>query len=82
MPGRHGFGEDLYASDVIEALMGLDGIEHVCLNRFKRIGSQYLDRAQAGFIALDGVEVALCNNDANDPTNGYYRLNLHGGRRG
>lgn len=81
-PGKLGFGEDLYASDVIEALMSLDGIEHVCLNRFKRIGSQYPDRTEAGFIVLDGLEVAVCNNDAGDPSSGYYRLKLHGGRRG
>ena len=81
-PGQLGFGEDLYASDVIEALMALDGIEHVCLNRFKRIGSQYPDRAEAGFISLDGLEVAVCNNDAGDPSKGYYQLKLHGGRKG
>lgn len=82
MPGKHGFGEDLYASDVIEALMKLDGIEHVCLNRFKRIGGQYPDRAEDGFISLDGLEVAVCNNEAGEPKMGYYRLKLHGGRRG
>ena len=81
-PGRMGFGEDLYASDVIEVLMALDGIEHVCLNRFKRIGSQYPDRAEAGFIILDGLEVAVCNNDSGEPSKGYYRLELHGGRKG
>jgi hypothetical protein len=81
-PGRHGFGEDLYASDVIEALMVLDGIEHVCLNRFKRIGGQYPDRAKDGFIPLDGLEVAVCNNEAGKPEFGYYRLKLHGGRKG
>jgi hypothetical protein len=81
-PGQLGFGEDLYASDVIEVLMALDGIENVCLNRFKRIGSQYPDRAEDGFIPLDGLEVALCNKDAGDPSSGYYRLKLHGGRKG
>jgi len=81
-PGRLGFGEDLYASDVIEALMLLDGIEQVCLNRFKRIGSQYPDRAKDGFITLDGLEVAVCNNEAGKPEMGYYRLKLHGGRKG
>jgi hypothetical protein len=81
-PGRHGFGEDLYSSDIIEILMGLDGVENVCLNRFKRIGSQYPDRVDAGFIILDGLEVAVCDNDAGKPERGYYRLKLHGGRRG
>jgi hypothetical protein len=82
MPGKHGFGEDIYASDLIQALMALDGIEHVCLNRFKRVGSQFPDRVKDGFITLDGLEVVICNNDADQPANGYYRLKLHGGRKG
>jgi len=81
-PGQFGFGEDLYASDVIEALMALDGIEHVCMNRFKRMGGQYPDRVEAGFISLDGLEVARCNNEAGKPDMGYYRLKLNGGRKG
>lgn len=81
-PGRLSFGEDLYASDVIEALMKLDGIENVCLNRFKRIGSQFPDRAQDGFITVNGLEVAVCNNEAGKTQLGYYRLKLHGGRKG
>lgn len=82
MPGKHGFGEDIYASDLIQALMTLDGIENVCLNRFKRVGSQYPDRVKDGFITLEGLEVVICNNDADEPANGYYRLKLHGGRKG
>ncbi len=62
--------------------MTLDGIEHICLNRFKRIGGQYPDRAEAGFIALDGLEVAVCNNEGGKPEMGYYQLKLHGGRKG
>jgi hypothetical protein len=81
-PGKIGFGEDLYASDIIEALMQINGVEHVCLNRFKRIGSQYPDRVVAGFVRLEGLEVAACANDPDDPAMGYYRLTLHGGRKG
>jgi len=81
-PGARWFGEDLYASDVIQAVMALDGVEHVCINRFKRIGEQYPDQAEAGFIALAGLEVAVCNNDAGTPEMGFYQLKLHGGRKG
>lgn len=81
-PGKLGFGEDLYASDVIEALMSVDGIENVCLNRFKRIGNQYLDNTTQGYIPMDGLEVAVCNNDPGDPAMGYYRYQLQGGRKG
>jgi len=81
-PGRLGFGEDIYAADIIQVLMALDGVEQVCLNRFKRIGNQYPDRVKDGFIPLDGLEVAVCDNLADHPSGGYYRLQLHGGQRG
>lgn len=81
-PGRLEFGEDLHVSDIIETLMALEGVAHVCLNRFKRIGSQYPDQAESGRIELSGLEVAVCDNDSAQPERGYYRLVLHGGRNG
>lgn len=81
-PGKHGFGEDLYLSDVVEVLMNIDGIEQVCLNRFKRVGSQFRDRVRIGFIALNGLEVARCDNQPGNAAMGYYRLKIHGGRKG
>ena len=81
-PGRLQFGEDLYAADIFQALMALDGVESVCLNRFKRLGSQFGDRSADGFILFDGLEIPTCNNDPAHPEEGYYRLTLHGGRHG
>lgn len=81
-PGRLRFGEDLYGSDIVQALMALDGVTHVCLNRFKRIGSQFPDQSESGRIELKGLEVAVCDNDPAHPELGYYRLVLHGGRFG
>jgi len=81
-PGRLQFGEDLYISDIVQHLMKLDGIEHICLNRFKRVGNQYPNRVDAGFIAFDGIEVAVCDNSESHKERGYYLLKLHGGRSG
>lgn len=81
-PGRLRFGEDLHAGDVFQTLMAIDGVENVCLNRFKRIGRQYADQVKSGTITLDGLEIAVCDNDPNHPDRGYYTLTLHGGRRG
>ncbi len=81
-PGRLNFGEDLYASDIFETLMKLAGVENVCLNRFKRIGRHFPDQTAKGFIVLDGLEVAVCDNQPAFPERGYYHLKLHGGRRG
>jgi len=81
-PGRLHFGEDIHASDLFEILMGLAGVEAVCLNRFKRIGNQYLDQSDSGVIELGAWEVAVCDNDLANPDNGYYKLVLNGGRSG
>jgi hypothetical protein len=81
-PGRLRFGEDLHASDLIAAAMELDGVESVCLNRFRRLGSQFADQVASGRIALAGIEVAICDNQAATPSRGYFRLTLHGGLKG
>jgi hypothetical protein len=81
-PGRLLFGEDLHSSDIIETLMALDGIEAVCLNRFKRVGKRYPDQADAGRIILQGLEIGVCNNDPSAPELGILRLVTHGGHRG
>lgn len=81
-PGRLNFGEDLYASDIIQYLMTLDGIENICLNRFKRVGKIYPDRVKEGFIPFNDLEIAVCDNVAGEPGKGYYTLILHGGRKG
>lgn len=81
-PGRLRFGEDLWASDLIQALMALDGVSNVCLNRFKRLGDRFPDQASSGRIPLEGLEVAICDNRPEAPARGYYRLALHGGQKG
>ena len=79
-PGRLRFGEDLFVSDVIAALMALDGVETVCLIRFKRAGAQYPDQADTGRIELSGLELAVCDDDPAQPERGYVNLTMHGGR--
>lgn len=81
-PGRLRFGEDLHVSDLLQVLMALDGVENVCVNRFKRLGSQFPNQVESGRIVLAGYEIAVCDNNPSDPSRGYYRLTLHGGRRG
>lgn len=81
-PGRLRFGEDLWASDLYQVLMALDGVDNVCLNRFKRLGDRFPDQAASGRIMLEGLEVAICDNDPQQPERGYYALRLQGGRKG
>jgi len=81
-PGRLRLGEDLHASDIIETVMALDGVEAVCLNRFKRMDRRYADQSESGRIGLDGIEIAVCDNDSEKPERGLFRVVTHGGRRG
>jgi len=81
-PGRLAFGEDLYASDLIEVLMSIEGVKAVCLNRFKRVGDRYPDASGSGVIVLEDTEIGRCDNRVGQPYYGYWRLTLHGGQRG
>lgn len=83
-PGLRAFGTDLHAGDIIETVAALAGVDSLCLNRFKRVGSRYPDQARstAGRVRLQGLEVAVCDNDLQRPQRGLIRLVLHGGRRG
>jgi len=80
--GRLQFGEDLHAGDIFQTLMALAGVESVCLNRFKRVGSQYQNMSDSGLIELSGLEIAVCDNVPDSPERGFYTLYLHGGRKG
>ena len=76
------FGEDLHASDIIDAVMQVDGVETVCLNRFKRLGPRFADQSDGGRIILDGREIANCANIPGDPSQGILTLRPHGGQAG
>lgn len=81
-PARLKFGEDLHASDLIAAVMDLDGVQAACLNRFKRLGEGFGDQSGNGLIVLEGTEVAICDNDANAPARGLLRVRVSGGQAG
>ena len=81
-PGRRQFGEDVVASDLIEVMMALDGVESVCINRLKRVGAIYADQSGSGRIVLQGHEVAVLEDDVTRPERGALRIVLHGGKPG
>lgn len=81
-PGRLDFGDDLYASDIIDAAMRVDGVAVACLNRFKRVGSGWPDRTGEGFIPIADDEYVRCLNLLGDPEKGYFRIVVNGGETG
>lgn len=81
-PGQLEFGEDVVASNIIEVIMNLEGIQSVCINRLKRIGSIFADQSDSGRIVLQGHEIAVLENDPSIPQNGSLKVKLHGGKPG
>lgn len=80
-PGRLAFGQDLYASDIIEAAMAVEGVAVACLNRFRRLGP-YPDALAAGVIEAGADEYIQCLNRSGDPQAGYRRILVNGGELG
>lgn len=76
--GRLGFGDDLFASDIIEAAMEVEGVAVACLNRFKRVGA-YPDRTAAEVIEIAEDEFVQCANDSQNPEKGTYRVVINAG---
>lgn len=81
-PGRLGFGEPLYASDVIEAAMQVEGVGVACLNLFKRVGSVFPDMSAEGVIEVEDDEFIRCMNDRRSPARGTIRITVNGGETG
>ncbi|MFT6925782.1 MAG: hypothetical protein ACJAZP_001371 [Psychromonas sp.] len=81
-PGNTRFGEDIVSSNIIELLTLLDGVESVCINRIKRVGSIYADQSGSGRIVLQGFEAAVLENDPQKPQRGRLSITLHGGKPG
>ena len=61
--------------------MSLDGVDNVCLIRFKRTGAEFPDETASGRIILDGLEIAVCDNDPATIQigRGYVTLQMNGG---
>lgn len=81
-PGLLGFGENVHASNLIEAAMAVEGVETACLNRFKRMGEAEPDRTDAGYIEIAADEVAICLNAPGAPEMGVFEITVLGGETG
>lgn len=81
--GRLRFGQDLRSSDIVQALMQVEGVASVVLQRFARAGGA--DQTSSGVIRLDGIEIAACDpfpDQPGQPACGALRLSCTGGLKG
>ncbi|MBO9474745.1 hypothetical protein J7413_14440 [Shimia sp. R10_1] len=80
--GRLDFGAALYASDVIEAAMAVDGVAVACLNLFRRVGKGFEDQSADGVITVTEDEFIQCRSERSKPQSGMLRIVVNGGEAG
>ncbi|MCJ9429311.1 hypothetical protein [Kordiimonas marina] len=80
--GRLDFGQPLYASDVIEAAMTVEGVAVACLNLFRRVGKGFENQSADGLIEIEPDEFIECQSDRSNPQKGMLRIVVNGGEAG
>ncbi len=80
--GRLDFGTPLFASDVIEAAMAVEGVAVACLNLFGRVGRGFEDQSASGVIMVAEDEFIECRSDRSSPESGNFRIIVNGGEAG
>lgn len=80
--GRLDFGQPLYASDVIEAAMTVEGVAVACLNLFRRTGKGFENQSADGVITVAHDEFVECRSDRSSPESGTLRIVVNGGEAG
>ncbi len=81
-PGRLRFGEALYASDIVEAAMGVEGVAVACLNQLRRVGPDFPDLTAEGVIPVAPDEYIRCMSDRRLPEEGWIRIVINEGEAG
>ena len=79
-PDRFSFGTPLYASELIAAVMAVEGVESVRLLRFQRLGKLAQGEIAAGLIRPNELEVLQLSDDPSFPEQGRLSLVMGGGR--
>jgi hypothetical protein len=81
-PGKHGFGQALYASDIVEAAMRVEGVAVACLNGFRRLGRGFSDSTKAGVIEVADDTFIQCLSERGNPDGGRIGITVNGGELG
>ncbi len=81
-PGRFGFGQAVYLSDLYAAVTAVPGVASVAVTRFKRLGDRHPDDEARGRIEIGALEVARCDHDPHAPEWGVIAVRTRGGKEG
>jgi hypothetical protein len=81
-PANFDFGQAVRLSDLYAAVLAVQGVRYITVQRFKRLGDRYPDHEKDGVIEVGPLEIARCDNDPAHPENGVLFLHMCGGKEG
>jgi Baseplate J-like protein len=79
-PDRLTFGQPVFASAVVAAAMGVEGVTTAEVTRFQQFGKADAGELAAGVLAVGALEVARLDDDRSFPERGRLELTVEGGR--
>jgi hypothetical protein len=81
-PASFDFGQAVRLSDLYAAVLAVQGVRYITVQRFKLLGDRYPDHKDDGVIDVDPLAIARCDNDPAHPENGVVFLHMCGGKQG
>jgi hypothetical protein len=79
-PDNFTFGQTVYLSPFIAAAQAADGVASVEITVFQRQGQDDSKPLQDGFLPMNRLEIARCDNDPNFAERGVFVLTVGGGK--
>lgn len=78
-PDEFTFGQPVYLSRLVEAAMGVPGVNDLEVVKFQRFGRRPTGEVESGRISIGPFEIARCDRDPSLPENGRIELVMEGG---
>ena len=79
-PENFTFGQTIYASPLVAAAQGVEGVSAVTLTVFERMDDPSIDGAALGYLTMGRLEIARCDNDPNRLDHGILLFHMDGGK--
>jgi hypothetical protein len=79
-PKNFTFGQTIYASRFISAAQGVEGVASVTMAVFVRMDDPSISGVAQGFLMLNRLEIARCDNDPDRLDHGIFVLHMDGGK--
>jgi hypothetical protein len=79
-PDNFTFGQTIFASPLVAAVQGVEGVASVTLSVLQRMSDPSIDGAAQGYLTMGRLEIARCDNDPDRADYGILVLNMGGGK--